>query len=80
MITEINGQLFPLQVKLGSQSDTHEVGICLYNTLVLGAFGLTVSLLLEDNVAVVYALTSGCVVIGTTLNLGIVFIPKVNHT
>ena len=27
--------------------------------------------------AVVYALTSGCVVIGTTLNLGIVFIPKV---
>ena len=35
------------------------------------------SLLLEDSVAVVYALTSGCVVIGTTLNLGIVFVPKV---
>ena len=52
--------------------------MCLYNTMVLSLFGLVVSLLLEDNVVTVYGLTSGCIILGTTVNLILVLSSKVS--
>ena len=66
-----------LQIQLETHNDSRQVGISLYNTLVLGAFGLIISLLLEEDAVIVYALSSICTIAGTTLNLAILFIPKV---
>ena len=59
-------------------NDSHQIAICVYNTIILSAFGLTVALILEDKVIIVYGVTSACVIIGTTLTQAIVFLPKVN--
>ena len=52
--------------------------MCLYNTMALSLFGLVVSLLLEDNMVTVYGLTSGCIILGTTVNLILVLSSKVS--
>ena len=69
---------FQFQVKQGNHNNTQQVGMCLYNTMVLSVFGLIVSLLLEDNVVIVYGLTSGCIILGTTVNLFLVTFAKVS--
>ena len=51
--------------------------MCLYNVIVLSAVGLSFDLLLEDEVVLVYGITSCCVILGTTLTQAIVFVPKV---
>ena len=53
--------------------------MCLYNAVVLSAVGLTLTLLLGEQVVVLYGITSGCVIIGTTVTQAIVFVPKVPH-
>ena len=58
-------------------NDSHQIAICVYNTIILTAFGLTVALILEDKVIIVYGVTSACIIIGTTLTQAIVFLPKV---
>lgn len=60
-------------------NDSHQIAICVYNTIILSAFGLTVALILEDRVAVVYGVTSGCIIVGTILTQAIVFVPKVSR-
>ena len=54
--------------------------MCLYNTMVLSVFGLAVTLLLEDNVVIVYGLTSGCIIVGTTVNVCLVYFSEVGCT
>ena len=44
--------------------------------MVLSAFGLVASMLLEGNVVMVYGLTSGCIIMGTTVNLILVFVSE----
>ena len=68
---------FILQVKIEALNDSHQIGLCLYNVVVLSAVALTLSLLLEDNVVMLYGVTSSCIIIGTTMTQFIVFIPKV---
>ena len=51
--------------------------MCLYNAVVLSAIGLTLSLLLDDQVVMMYGITAGCTLIGTTATQAIIFIPKV---
>lgn len=64
-------------VTIEALNDSHQIGMCLYNVVVLSAVGLTFGLLLEESVVMIYGITSGCVIIGTTLTQCIVFVPKV---
>ena len=71
--------LHTLQVKIKDLNDSHQIGLCLYNVVILSAVGLTLSLLLKGQVVLLYGITSGCLVIGTTLTQAIVFVPKVRQ-
>ena len=66
-----------IQVKIEALNDSRQIGMCLYNVIVLSAVGLSFSLLLEDDIVLVYGITSSCVILGTTLTQAIVFVPKV---
>lgn len=66
-----------LQVKIAALNDSHQIGLCLYNAVILSAVGVTLSLLLDGQDILVYGVTSGCLVIGTTLTQLILFVPKV---
>ena len=67
-----------LQVKIPALNDSRQIGACLYNVFVLSAVGLTFTLLLEEEVQMVYGIRSGCVIIGTSLTQAIIFVPKVS--
>lgn len=58
-------------------NDSREIGMCIYNVVVLSAMGVTLSLILERDDVTLYGVTSGCLIIGTTLTQMIVFVPKV---
>ena len=64
-------------MKIEALNDSRQIGLCIYNTVVLSAVGLTLTLLLEDQVVRLYGITSGCILIGTTATQFLVFIPKV---
>lgn len=68
------------QVKIEALNDSHQIGLCLYNVVILSAVGLTLSLLLDQQVSLLYGVTCGCLVIGTTLTQLVVFIPKVSYS
>ena len=72
-----NSYYFCKQVKIEALNDSRQIGMCVYNVFVLSAVGLMFSLLLEEKVVEMYGITSGCVIIGTTLTQAIVFVPKV---
>ena len=73
-----NAELFLwLQVKIEALNDSRQIGMCIYNVVVLSAVALTLSLLLEEQVVMMYGVTSGCLLIGTTTTQLTVFIPKV---
>lgn len=65
------------QVTIAALNDSHQIGLCLYNVVILSAVGLTLSLLLGDEDVMLYGVTSGCLLIGTTLTQLVVFVPKV---
>ena len=67
-----------LQVKIEALNDSHQIGMCLYNVVVLSAVALTLTLLLDEKVVMMYGVTSGCIVIGTTTTQLLVFAPKVD--
>ena len=64
-------------MKIEALNDSRQIGLCIYNVVVLSAVALTLSLLLEDQVVMMYGVTSGCIVIGTTMTQLMVFMPKV---
>ena len=64
------------QVKIEALNDSRLIGMCLYNVIVLSAVCLTLNLALEHRVGLVYGITSGILIIGTTLTQLVVFIPK----
>ncbi|XP_053374274.1 gamma-aminobutyric acid type B receptor subunit 2-like [Mercenaria mercenaria] len=66
------------KVKIEALNDSHEIGLCIYNVIVLSAVGLIMTLLLEDKDVLVYVITSGCIQIGTTLIEVVLFIPKIH--
>lgn len=65
-------------MKIEALNDSRQIGMCVYNVVVLSAVALMLTLLLQEQVAMVYGVTSGCVLIGTTTTQFIVFLPKVN--
>ena len=66
-------------MKIEALNDSHQIGMCIYNVVVLSAVGLTLTLLMEDEVIMMYGVTSGCILLGTTTTQLIVFMPKVLH-
>ena len=68
------------QVKIAALNDSHFIGTCLYNVVVLSAVGLTLNLVLDDKVDLLYGLISGIIIVGTTATQLVVFIPKVGIT
>ena len=67
------------QVKIEALNDSRQIGVCIYNVVVLSAVALTLTLLLEDQVIMMYGVTSGCILIGTTTTQLLVFMPKVKR-
>ncbi|KAL5007635.1 hypothetical protein ScPMuIL_016441 [Solemya velum] len=65
------------KVKIEALNDSRLIGMCIYNVVVLSALGLTLSIVLEDQVELMYAFISGFTIIGTTMTQLIIFIPKV---
>ena len=76
MLSDVTALVY-LQVTIEALNDSRQIGMCLYNVVVLSAVGLTLSLLLDEEVVLMYGITSGCTLIGTTATQAIVFIPKV---
>ena len=68
-----------LQVKIAALNDSQFIGTCLYNVVVLSAVGLTLNLVLDDKVDLLYGLISGIIIVGTTATQLVVFIPKVRQ-
>lgn len=66
------------KVKIQALNDSHQIGLCVYNVIVLSAVGLTLSLLLTDQEVLMYGVTSGALILGTTLTQIVIFIPKVS--
>jgi len=64
-------------VTIAALNDSHQIGLCLYNVVILSAVGLTLSLLLTEQDVMLYGVTSGCLIIGTTVTQFVVFAPKV---
>ncbi|XP_052233278.1 gamma-aminobutyric acid type B receptor subunit 1-like [Dreissena polymorpha] len=64
-------------VKIEALNDSHQIGLCLYNVVILSGVGLTLSLLLDGQVVLLYGVTSGCLIIGTFVTEIVVFFPKV---
>ncbi|XP_045170037.2 gamma-aminobutyric acid type B receptor subunit 2-like [Mercenaria mercenaria] len=63
-------------VRIKALNDSYRIGLCLYNVVILSAVGLTLSLLLEEEV-LIYGITSGCLIIGTTVTQMVIFLPKI---
>ena len=66
------------QVHIEALNDSQFIGMCLYNVVVLSAVGLTLNLILDDQPALLYGITSGVLIIGTTATQLVVFVPKVS--
>ncbi|XP_052793022.1 gamma-aminobutyric acid type B receptor subunit 1-like [Mya arenaria] len=64
------------RVKIEALNDSHQIGFCLYNVVVLSAVGLLLSLVLGDHEVLLYGITSACLIIGTFATQMVVFIPK----
>jgi len=69
--------LSKLQVTIAALNDSRQIGMCLYNVVILSAVGLTLNLLLGEQDIMLYGVTSGCLIIGTSLTQMVVFVPKV---
>lgn len=66
-----------LQVKFASLNDSREIGLCLYNKVIMSAVGLTLALLLDGQEIMLYGVLSGCLIFSTTVTQLLLFVPKV---
>ena len=66
-----------LQVHIAALNDSRLIGLCLYNVVILCGVGITLTLVLEDKVAMFYGISSAILIIGTTGTQLVIFIPKV---
>lgn len=64
-------------VRVKVLNDSQKIGICLYNVVILTAVGLLLSLLLDDQEVLLYGISSGFLIFGTTVTQMLIFIPKV---
>ncbi|XP_048240535.1 gamma-aminobutyric acid type B receptor subunit 2-like [Haliotis cracherodii] len=58
-------------------NDSRYIGICIYNTVVLGVMGVVVSLSLSQEVLIHYSLESTITILTTTVTQTLIFVPKI---
>ena len=68
---------FLIQVKIPALNDSKEIGMCIYNVVILSVVTVVLSFALDDNVTMRYVTVSLFVIIGTTMTQCLVFVPKV---
>ncbi len=87
VIYSINGMLLAFgtflawetkKVTIPALNDSQNIGICIYNVVVLSLLGVTLSLVLTTQTTLSYVLTSALLIIGTTITQLVMFVPKVN--
>ncbi|XP_067670378.1 gamma-aminobutyric acid type B receptor subunit 1-like [Haliotis asinina] len=65
------------KVQIEDLNDSRSIGQCIYNTFVFSIISMVFSFVLENQVQVLYALHSGFVLFGTTMNIILLFVPKI---
>ncbi|KAL5007636.1 hypothetical protein ScPMuIL_016442 [Solemya velum] len=68
------------KVHIDALNDSYQIGVCIYNVVVLSALGVALSFALDAQVELIYGFISGFIILGTTLTQLIVFVPKVLKT
>ena len=66
-------------MKIPALNDSKEIGMCIYNVVVLSVVTLVLSLALKDNVTMKFATVSLFMIIGTTMTQCLIFVPKVSQ-
>lgn len=66
-------------MKIPALNDSKEIGMCIYNVVILSIVTLVLSLALKDNVTMKFATVSLFVIVGTTMTQCLIFVPKVCH-
>ncbi len=64
------------KVTIPALNDSHNIGMCIYNVVVLSVISVTLPLVLQTQITLNYILTSVLLILGTTIIQLIVFIPK----
>ncbi|XP_041352632.1 gamma-aminobutyric acid type B receptor subunit 1-like [Gigantopelta aegis] len=65
------------KVTIPELNDSKEIGLCIYNVVVLSALGIVVPFLPENHLNIKYGLGCGLIIIGATVTQCLIFIPKV---
>ena len=65
------------QVKLEALNDSKLIGMAIYNVLVLSVVGAVINYAIDDDMNLLYGITSGIIIVGTMLTANIIFVPKV---
>lgn len=66
-----------LQVTYEGLNDSKHIGMCIYNVVILSVMGVTLSLVLDRQLDLMYGMISAIQIVGTTLTQLVVFVPKV---
>ena len=67
------------QVSVPGLNDSKMIGMAIYNVVVLSVLGVTVSLALRLNIDLTYLLSSGTLVLATTVTQCLIMVPKVTR-
>ena len=59
-------------------NDSKNIGLCIYNAIVVSLLGVGMGFALENNVPVTYLVSSLCTVFATTFTVCMIFVPKVS--
>ncbi|ELU15902.1 hypothetical protein CAPTEDRAFT_22430, partial [Capitella teleta] len=65
------------KVKLEALNDSKLIGLAIYNVLVLSVVGAVINYAIDDDMNLLYGITSGIMTAGTMLTSNIIFVPKV---
>ncbi len=65
------------KVTIPALNDSHNIGMCIYNVVILSVIGVILAWVLEFQVTLNYVLISALLMLGTTITQMMVFIPKV---
>nr|XP_006823238.1 PREDICTED: gamma-aminobutyric acid type B receptor subunit 2-like [Saccoglossus kowalevskii] len=64
-------------VSISILNDSHYIGICIYNVVLLSVLGAPLAYLLRSQPKISYIITSAFVIVGTTVTQCLVFVPKI---
>jgi hypothetical protein len=65
-------------VQVEGLNDSKNIGLCIYNVVVLSVLAVTMGFAVEYQVELSYTLLSGFILAATTLTQCIIFVPKVS--